>query len=724
LLRDPARLRILLVAASGIVAAGLLVVSGTFRGQENISVSFSVSPSHLVYLLGEQVTFVPRVSIQEVEYRWDFGDNSLSSERSPAHSYAAPGDYTVSLTVVTGDGRSATFSSVIKVAGPSRVEIEGDIENGFRLLVNGQPFVIRGVCYSPTPVGKSPATGYNWWVDPETYLNDFPLIREMGANTIRTYGSNATREALDYAYVNGLYVIMGHWVNHYLDLSVEANRRSEIEKYMTYVRAWKNHPAVLMWSFGNEVEMNYLGAGSGRNLRDWYTLLEDACRAIKAEDNLHPTTYSHIDRLGRGGVGDQSLAADDSSLRSLDIWSLNVYRGASFGDLFEQYRAASRKPLIISEFGCDALDGVAGIEDETTQALYLRSLWSEIEQNASGGVCLGGTVFEWCDEWWKAGRVTVQDNTAQWQNSGYDDPNMNEEWWGITAISPSTREKRPRLAYYVLREIWTGVPAESFTIMIEPAPVRLAQGQTAEVMVRVRQVGNYRGNVQLGVVSLPRGLRVEFLPVSGIPDFESGMRISADPDIQTGSYQLVVYACGADGTRQSRRLSVLVSASSPSQVYVVYSDLGIPENAEVWTWSGADWGLPAGSFDGNHTGESSPEGVKCFMTKSGSGSGNYAGWGVFLIRPSRHTIDLSGYSELRFWVKTPVNLKVEVQDANNRKASRYISSHGWNGQNIWQELVLPAACFSSADMRRIFGVFLITAESPDIVFYVDNVRWV
>lgn len=47
-------------------------------------------------------------SAQIEAWRWDFGDGNLSFQRNPAHRYAAPGVYTVSLQVTTSTG--ATFS--------------------------------------------------------------------------------------------------------------------------------------------------------------------------------------------------------------------------------------------------------------------------------------------------------------------------------------------------------------------------------------------------------------------------------------------------------------------------------------------------------------------------------------------------------------------------------------------------------------------------------------
>jgi hypothetical protein len=172
---------------------------------------------------------------------------------------------------------------------------------------------------------------------------------------------------------------------------------------------------------------------------------------------------------------------------------------------------------------------------------------------------------------------------------------------------------------------------------------------------------------------------------------------------------LVISGAGADGKNPCTY--PIVIGKLP---YSVYSDIGIPPRTGVWHWDGG-----SGSFEGEYTDEAPPEGKKCFKTYSE----NWAGWGVFLSKPSEHTVNLSDYNSLKFWVKTPEDLKVEIQEDNHgKKHTKYLSRLGWDGINTWQEITIPTTAFTSADMSKIFSPFMVTIEASG-TFYIDNVTW-
>jgi len=53
----------------------------------------------------------------------------------------------------------------------------------------------------------------------------------------------------------------------------------------------------------------------------------------------------------------------------------------------------------------------------------------------------------------------VQDTTDDWTAPGYDDPNMNEEWFGIVSISSSDPSLRTtREAYDIVTNIYATDP--------------------------------------------------------------------------------------------------------------------------------------------------------------------------------------------------------------------------------------------------------------------------
>lgn len=59
-------------------------------------------------------------------YKWDFGDGFFSAEQNPVHEYKEGGDYTVTLTVISSRGCSASFAKNVKVNPKPMMDTEGD----------------------------------------------------------------------------------------------------------------------------------------------------------------------------------------------------------------------------------------------------------------------------------------------------------------------------------------------------------------------------------------------------------------------------------------------------------------------------------------------------------------------------------------------------------------------------------------------------------------------
>lgn len=366
--------------------------------------------------------------------------------------------------------------------------------DGYRLLINGKPFAVRGVCYSPIPVGKD--YEYNFWGDAgKPWLVDGKLMKDMGVNTVRFYrlGKNPAQVAQvveDLYRKFGIRSLMGTYLGfwnwpppNYADKEFREKVRAET---LEMVRFHKNNPGVLAWVLGNENNYSF-----DRNIQRWssdeidalpdeasrkkekarvyYSFVNGLALEIKKIDPNHPVVMS----MGETA----SLDVARTAAPGVDIIGMIAYRGPGFGNLFRQVKDKFDLPVLMVEFGADSFNASTREPDEANQAEFLKLQWKEIERNFAGGKgvgnALGGTIFEWNDEWWKGNENiphtwSVHDEAGHWQNTSYhydaygaDRNNMNEEWWGIVSLDPKKKtggvqERLPKKAHSVLQELWTG----------------------------------------------------------------------------------------------------------------------------------------------------------------------------------------------------------------------------------------------------------------------------
>jgi beta-glucuronidase len=264
----------------------------------------------------------------------------------------------------------------------------------------------------------------------------------------------------------GIRVIMGDFFGKYAigsgaswnpgtDYNNEEQKAKMKDSVLGMVREFKDEPYILFWLLGNENVYGY-ACNADKEPEAFFKFANEVALEIKEIDPEHPVAISNgdvvfLDRFAK-------YAPD------IDIFGLNAYRGDyGFGLIWRQVKDEADRAVVITEYGCPAYaENRNAKAAEELQAEYLKAAWGDIEENAgfSGGVgnAIGGVVFEWLDEWWKAYEPRVHDAKGLWKGP-FPDGFMHEEWLGVAAqgdgnLSPFLRQLRR--SYYTYQKLWRG----------------------------------------------------------------------------------------------------------------------------------------------------------------------------------------------------------------------------------------------------------------------------
>lgn len=384
---------------------------------------------------------------------------------------------------------------VKKTAGGGKIKLVQYKNNHWRLLVDGRPYIIRGITYSPTRVGQSPDNGtltnwmdydfnqngksdgpYDSFVDKnrnnqkdpdELAAGDFQLLKEMGINTIRIYHQPfaADKKLLRDLYnTYGIRVILGDFLGKYAlgsgakwsegtDYNNPLHKSNMLDSVLAMVREHKDEPYVLMWLLGNE-NVYGVACNADKDPESFFKFANQAALEIKKIDSEHPIAIASGDTLFLDLFGKFSP--------DIDVFAANAYRGDyGFVDFWQAVYDETGKPAFITEYGCpaymtsDSLDAA-----EEAQAVYHRDAWMDILENSAGfsgyGNAIGGIAFEWLDEWWKAYEPFLHDSKRLWAGP-FPEGFMYEEWLGLAGqgdgkLSPFLRQLRK--SYYMYKKMW------------------------------------------------------------------------------------------------------------------------------------------------------------------------------------------------------------------------------------------------------------------------------
>jgi beta-glucuronidase len=389
-------------------------------------------------------------------------------------------------------------SSKLKIKrriGTGRVRLVQYINGRWQLLVDDEPYIIKGITYAPTKVGQSPDSGtladwsredmnqngrpdgpYDAFVDKnlnnrqdadEPAVGDFQLMKEMGVNTIRLYHhpQRPDKKLLRDLYNNyGIMVIMADFLGKYAlgsgtswyegtDYRNPQHQKNMLQSVMMMVEEFKDEPYILFWLLGNE-NVYGVACNADKYPQAFFKFANTVAKEIKKIDKNHPVAICSGDTLFLDTFG--RLSPD------IDIFGTNAYRGRyGFGYLWQAVKEEADKPVFITEYGCPAYaQGQLRQQAEELQADYHRGAWEDIilntEPDSGVGNSIGGIVFEWLDEWWKAYEPALHD-TKNLFAGPFPDGYMHEEWLGLCSqgdgkYSPFLRQLRK--SYYLYKELW------------------------------------------------------------------------------------------------------------------------------------------------------------------------------------------------------------------------------------------------------------------------------
>lgn len=312
----------------------------------------------------------------------------------------------------------ATVTTIASIApaAPMKVELKEDRGN-FQLLVDGKPFFIHGAGGDASK----------------------PFLKEIGGNSFRTWGvGNDTQRILDEAEKLGLKVTLGIWLGHErhgFNYADARQVREQFNRAKAAVEKFKDHPALLMWAVGNEME----GFKEGDNPAIWAAVNQIAAM-IKKTDPNHPTMTVIAE------IGGARVESVHDLCPSIDIVGINSYGGGP--SLAERYRkAGGKKPYILTEYGPPGTWEVGknawGAPQELTstakadayRATYEKAILAEKDK-----LCLGGYAFTWGNK---------QEATATWYGLFLSDGHRLE-------------------ATDFLHEVWTGKKVANRCPQVKP----------------------------------------------------------------------------------------------------------------------------------------------------------------------------------------------------------------------------------------------------------------
>ena len=333
---------------------------------------------------------------------------------SPSH----PALYLLQAVLVDDSGRE--IDDLIERAGFREVSIRGR-----ELLLNGEPFLIRGFCRHEDHPQFGCAIPF------QTMYTDLMQMRDMGANAVRGVHYPNDELFLDLCDELGMFV----WEEgHARALSEEQMKnplfmKQSLAGIREMVESHYNHPSICIWGFLNEC------ASDTQYGKECYQKHYDLIRSL---DKSRPISFATC------------MKGTDVCLGIPDIVSYNLYPEWYENAPAKEYLAwlqnwveteteGAGRPFLITEIGAGAVYGYRTEDQvkwsEEYQARALRNQLEAVLEAAGQGRCIGVFIWQFCD-------VRVSDEWFFSRPRSMNNKGITDEY------------RRPKLACSAVKELF------------------------------------------------------------------------------------------------------------------------------------------------------------------------------------------------------------------------------------------------------------------------------
>lgn len=311
-----------------------------------------------------------------------------------------------------------------------------------QVLLNGEPILLKGFGkHEDFPI-------YGRATTLPVMVKDYSLMKWVGANSYRTshypyseeYYTMADKEGfliIDETPAVGLVFFDG-------DEAIQKRHAQAEFALKEVISRDKNHPSVVAWSVANEPSIRDLAAtfqgkiseATQKEVSEGRKTLSGLMKKAKEIDPTRITSFASV----MGGPYDWLTDCDVIFLNRYYGWYTNVgyfdqaraYLNGELDKIYNQFK----KPILLSEFGADAIAGSHGTEDEIFTEEYQKKLINMyLDVANSKEYIVGMHIWNFADF-----------RTAQ--------AIMRVDGMNLKGVF--TQNRRPKMAAHLLRERWFG----------------------------------------------------------------------------------------------------------------------------------------------------------------------------------------------------------------------------------------------------------------------------